>query len=106
MSGWTWLAVAIVATAVGQLFYKRASTARSRRLTVVAVGFFCLAPPSAYMALQQLSLVTVYVSTVISQLIVVMVSLTLFRERYSPRQWMALALILAGIIVFNARALP
>jgi multidrug transporter EmrE-like cation transporter len=106
MGGWGWLAAAIIATAAGQLVFKQASTTRSRRLTVVAVALFCLAPPAAYMALHHLSLATVYVSTAVSQLIVVIVSLTVLHESYSARQWAAFTLILAGVILFNSSLLP
>lgn len=98
---WLWLALALAATATGQLAFKSASTRGSRWLLLLAIATFGIAPPASYMALRGLSLATVYVSTAISQLVVVLVSIALFGERYVLRQWLALALILVGIAVFN-----
>lgn len=103
-TGWIWLGVALTATAAGQLIYKKASITRSWPLTILAIAFFCIAPPTSYMALHQLSLATVYVSTAASQILVVLSSMFLFHERYSGRQWASLALILAGILLFNSSA--
>lgn len=103
MNGWAWLAIAIAATAFGQLLFKHASVVRSRLYTLYAVAAFCIAPIAAFMALHSLSLATVYVCTAISQLIVVLASLALFGERYDPRQWAGLGLILAGVILFNLK---
>lgn len=105
-TAWAWLALALAATAAGQLVYKHASMARSRKMTILAIVIFCLAPPASFLALRHLSLATVYVSTAISQLCVVLTSMALFHERYSRRQWTSLALILAGVIIFNSSALP
>ena len=102
--GWTWLGLMLLATTIGQLLFKSASVKQSARLTVAAILIFCAAPPASFMALHTLSLATVYVSTAIAQLLVVISSLLLFRERYSFRQWTSLALILAGVLIFNSNA--
>lgn len=102
--GWGWLILALVATAVGQLTFKPAVVKRSMRLIAVAIAIFCIAPIGAFMALHTLSLATVYVSTAFSQLLVVLGSMVLFKERYVTRQWLGFAVILVGVIVFNFRA--
>jgi multidrug transporter EmrE-like cation transporter len=101
MSGWLWLGLALLATALGQLLYKDASLRRSRLRLMVAIAWFGVAPVAAYLALRSLPLATVYVSTAISQMIVVFGSMIAFGERYRPRQWLGLGLIVAGVIVFN-----
>jgi multidrug transporter EmrE-like cation transporter len=101
MNGWSWLALALLTTALGQLLYKSASLHASRARLGAAVASFCIAPVATYLALRGLSLATVYVSTAISQLIVVFGSMAFFGERYASRQWLSLALIVAGVIVFN-----
>ena len=105
-AAWAWLAVALLATAIGQLVFKHASLRRSRSGTIAAAAIFCVAPVASFLALRQLSIATVYVSTALSQIIVVMMSLELFQERYSGRQWAGLALILAGVVIFNMGAFP
>lgn len=106
MSGWAWLAIAIAATAVGQLCFKHASMKRSRAFTLYAIVSFCIAPVGAFMALHSLSLATVYICTAISQLFVVLASMALFGERYNRQQWTGLVLILAGVVLFNLKPQP
>ena len=101
MTGWFWLALALLATALGQLLYKWSALRHSRILVCAAIACFCIAPIASYLALRSMSLATVYVSTAISQLVVVFGSMISFGERYGFRQWFGLALILAGVIVFN-----
>jgi len=101
IAGWLWLGLALAATAVGQLVFKQATVRHSRVGLVVAIATFCVAPPASFMALHQLSLATVYVSTALAQLAVVLGSIALFGERYATRQWIALALIFAGVVTFN-----
>jgi multidrug transporter EmrE-like cation transporter len=103
-AAWSWLAVALLATAIGQLVYKHASLHRSRRGTIAAAGIFCVAPVAAFLALRQLSIATVYVSTALSQIIVVVMSLKVFHEKYSGQQWAGLVLILVGVVIFNSGA--
>lgn len=104
-AGWSWLIFALSMTAVGQLVFKRASMNKSWRMTILAIACFCVVPPASYLALHTLTLATVYVSTALSQVVVVLASLFAFGERYSSRQWFALVLILAGVVVFNSSAL-
>lgn len=101
MTGWAWLVLALLATAMGQLVFKQASERRSRARTVAAVALFCLVPLASYFALHTLSLATVYVSTAFTQILVVVVAMLCFGERYSAIQWAGFALILAGVVVFN-----
>jgi multidrug transporter EmrE-like cation transporter len=88
-------------TAGGQVLFKTASDRRSRSLTMAAVALFCFAPPASFFALRTLSLATVYVSTALAQLVVVLASMWLFGERYTRFQWTGLMLIVAGVITFN-----
>ena len=101
MNGWGWLALALLATALAQLLYKEASLRGSRIRLGAAIACFCIAPVASYLALRSLSLATVYVSTAISQLLVVFGSMVTFGERYGFRQWLGLTLIVAGVIIFN-----
>jgi len=106
MSGWIWLAIAIIATAIGQLLFKHASMTRSHLYTLYAIIAFCMAPIGAFMALHTLDLATVYISTAISQIFVVLASMLLFGERYNRKQWTGLTLILVGVILFNLNFKP
>lgn len=106
MSGWLWLSLGIAATACGQLLFKHARMRLSRNFTLAAIAVFVGASLSMFMALHSLSLATVYVCTAISQLLVVLASMLLFKERYVAQQWTGLGLILAGVILFNIHIQP
>lgn len=101
MSHWLWLLLALLATAGGQVLFKYASDRRSRSLVATAIMLFCLAPPASFLALRGLGLATVYVSTVLAQLLAVLAAMVLFGERYSRAQWAGFALILIGVGIFN-----
>lgn len=101
MNAWIWLGLALAATAVGQILFKYASARRSLAFTLAVIACFGVATLSAFMALQVLSLATVYVSTAICQVVVVLAAMVLFGDHYRPRQWAGLTLILFGVVVFN-----
>lgn len=101
MIAWVWLGLALLATAGGQVLFKYASVARSRPALIAAILVFCFAPPASYFALKELSLATVYLSTALAQLAVVVASMLLFDERYTRIQWAGLSLILIGVVIFN-----
>lgn len=105
MTAWLWLLAALLATAGGQVLFKYGSDSRSRLLVMTAVVLFCLAPPASFLALRDLGLATVYVSTVLAQLLAVLGAMVLFRERYSHIQWYGFALILIGVGIFNYPAI-
>jgi len=105
MTAWAWLAIALLATAVGQIVFKLAADRRSRGLSIAAAATFCLAPPASFFALRGLSLGTVYVSTAITQVLVVVAAMWCFGERYTRLQWTGLSLILAGVVLFNLKSI-
>lgn len=72
----------------------------------MALVMFGVATLAAFMALKVLSLATVYVSTALAQLMVVLASMRLFGERYQHKQWVGLALILGGVLLFNTPLIP
>lgn len=102
MTPWFWLGMALAATGVGQVLFKAHAMTRRTSLLAATVLSFCMAPPASYLALRGLPLSTVYVSTALTQLGVVLLSMLLFEERYVPVQWLGLGLILAGVVVFNS----
>lgn len=97
----SWLAVSLGCTALAQLAFKLHFRTRARLPLFCAIGLFLMVPFTTYQALRGLELATVYVATAASQLLVVLVSLALMGERYSPRQYLGFALVLSGIVIFN-----
>jgi len=96
-----WLSASLLATALAQVAFKRYFLARRRAWLAAAIALFLVVPWTTYNALRGLPLSTVYVATALSQLLVVAISLAWLRERYSRRQQLGFALVLAGVVVFN-----
>ncbi len=101
MNSISWLAIALVTTALAQVAFKLYFMKRDWRLIIVATALFAMAPYATYRALETLALATVYVATAASQLLIVVLSLAVLGERYAPRQYAGLALVLAGIVLYN-----
>ena len=101
MSPVSWLAVSLLFTALAQIAFKAYFGKRAWPMLACAIGFFLLVPFTTYNALKGLPLATVYVATAASQLLVVVMSLAFMGERYSSRQYLGFALVLAGILVYN-----
>lgn len=98
----SWLSIALVSTALAQFAFKLYFHKRERRrLLAIALALFVAAPYATYRALEELSLATVYVATAASQLLIVALSLTILREKYTLRQYGGLVLVLTGIVLYN-----
>lgn len=97
----SWLAASLACTAAAQLAFKAYFRTRHWWTLAATVALFLLVPYTTYNALRGLPLATVYVATAISQLLVVVLSLLLMGERYTPRQYAGFALVLVGIVIYN-----
>lgn len=96
-----WLSLSLACTALAQVAFKLYFGRRDMRVLASAIGLFLLVPYTTYNALKGLPLATVYVATAASQLLVVVISLVFMGERYTSRQYLGFALVLAGIVVYN-----
>ena len=97
----SWLAASLLSTAAAQITFKLYFRARRWWMLAATIALFLLVPYTTYNALRGLPLATVYVATAISQLLVVLLSLALMGERYTPRQYLGFALVLLGVVVYN-----
>ena len=70
MVSWLALLGALCATALAQLFYKLYFSAHKRAYLVLSIGCFVAASLCAYLALKQLGIGMVYMSTALTQLMV------------------------------------
>jgi drug/metabolite transporter (DMT)-like permease len=98
----SWLAASLLCTAVAQLAFKAYARKPDRWLLAVTIGLFVLVSYANYNALRGLPLGTVYVATAVSQLLVVLLSLVMLGERYTPRQYIGFAVVLLGVVVYNS----
>jgi drug/metabolite transporter (DMT)-like permease len=97
----SWLGASLLCTAAAQIAFKSYFRTYRWWTLVGTIGLFLLVPYTTYNALRGLPLATVYVATAVSQLLVVLLSLLLMGERYSPRQYIGFALVLFGIVIYN-----
>ena len=100
---WSWaaLAGALIATALGQGFFKLFFRSSTWRHLALGLCLFAAAPLCNYVALRQLAIDTVYMSTAITQLLVLGFSTSVLKEKLTRDHGIAMALILSGIIVYN-----
>lgn len=97
----TALSFAIAGTALGQFFYKRFFiTNRYRNL---GLTFACLGsvPLFTMVALRNLSLDTVYVTTSITIGITTLLAVIFLHEKLSKRDLFAIFCIMGGVVVYN-----
>lgn len=95
------LVFALMATAVGQLLFKMYYVRGKKIYLTAAFGTFVMVPLFSYLALLNLTLAYVYMSTALIHVMVLYLSYWFLREELAPTQYISVALILVGIIVFN-----
>ena len=95
------LACAIVTTTVAQLSYKLSFHKKNRVYLFFALIFFAVTPFLAFLALKELSLSFVYMSTGLTYVLVLLSARFILKEELFRRQIYAVALIAGGVVVFN-----
>ncbi|MGA7304153.1 MAG: hypothetical protein WBW88_04735 [Rhodothermales bacterium] len=98
---WIELSLALVFTALGQLCYKVYFVRRRRLYVILAITLFVLVPPFAFLALRHLGLGLVYMSTALTQLMVLGLSRVVLKERIGGAHVVAMALIVAGVVLYG-----
>ncbi|KGI78508.1 DMT family transporter [Oleiagrimonas soli] len=101
MSGWIYLAITIASTVIAQIAFKRHYITKRYLDLMVAIGLFCLAVPFTFLAAHQMGIGRVYISTALSYVLTPIAARFAFGEYLGLRQWGALTLIVAGVIVYN-----
>lgn len=95
------LGAAILTTTAGQGFYKAYHFHRRSLFLVLAVGFFIITPLFAFLALRGLGIDTVYMSTALTHVLILLVAHHCFSEVISRTRWVGVSLVLLGLVVFN-----
>ncbi len=101
MSGWVFLAITILATVAAQLAFKQYFLLRRALFLSAAVVLFCLAVLSTYFSVRELGIGRVYVGAALTYVLTPLAARRLFDEHLGRGHYVALALILAGIVVYN-----
>lgn len=97
---WAALAAALLCTAFGQVFYKMFFTAKRRRYLAIAILTFVMIPPLSYLALRNLTIGLVYMSTALTQVMVLVMSRYMLKETITRQHMLASALLVVGIILY------
>lgn len=101
MSGWLYVAASIVATVCAQISFKQYYVATRRIFLVLAIVLFALAVPFTFLAAHQMGIGRVYIVSALCYVLTPIAARYAFREYLDTRQWAALALIVAGVVVYN-----
>jgi multidrug transporter EmrE-like cation transporter len=101
MIAWSCLALSLLATVAAQLFFKQFHRAGRRIHVLVAIALFVLAVPLTVFAARDLGIGRVYIATALTYVLAPIAAGIAFGERLRRQQWLALAAILAGVILYN-----
>jgi multidrug transporter EmrE-like cation transporter len=97
---WSALVAGLVFTAAGQVQFKHYYTTRRRLDLFSALALFGLVPVVNFLALRGLSFGLVYMSTAVTQVLVLVMCWVFLGEKLQRSSLPGVALILAGIIVY------
>lgn len=96
------LILAIILTTLGQISYKfYARNGKKKIFIILSFIGFIFVPYCSYKALTNLSIDTVYMSTAIVIVLLLIASKILFNEHIPPARILGALLVLAGIIIYN-----
>ena len=95
------LLAALVFTTVGQLLFRLYYVRTKKIYFAAALGTFMAVPVFSYLALLNLTLAFVYMSTALIHVLVLILSHIFLHEQFTKKQFISISLIVMGIIVFN-----
>jgi len=95
------LCLALLLTAVGQLLFRMYYVRCHKSYLAFALGTFLVVPVFSYFALLNLSLAFVYMSTAFTHVLVLGFSYVFLNEHLETKQYISMAFIVFGIVIFN-----
>lgn len=98
---YVYLACAIGFTATAQLFFKLFNQKHRLAYLLLSIALFGLTPFMSYLALKELELSVVYMSTAITYVLVMYLARIVLKETIDKRQIYAVSLIVVGVLTFN-----
>ena len=100
MTFYIYLALMVVMTAFGQIFFKNYFTNKKKINIILAIILFVATPYFAYEALKGLSMDIVVITSSIIIVIVHLGSIWMIKETQSWYEFVGIGLILAGLITY------
>lgn len=101
MIAWLALAASLLCTAGAQLCFKSYHLRRRRSRLLLTLALFAVAVPSTMLAMGSLGVGRVYVAAALTYVATPLLAVRFFGERLHGAQVAGLALITAGVIVYN-----
>ncbi|NOH04648.1 MAG: EamA family transporter [Chloroflexi bacterium] len=94
------LLVSYIVTALGQVIYKLFAHTRNKWHFLGAVAFFIIAPFTSYIALKRIEVGMVFIGAAFSQILIMLMSHYILRERITRDHLIATAFILLGLVMY------
>jgi multidrug transporter EmrE-like cation transporter len=101
MIDWIALALCLLCTVCAQLYFKSYHIGHRRAHLLLAVILFAAAVPNTMLAARGLGIARVYIAAALTYVAAPLLAIRLFDERIGRLQAVGLALILAGVVVYN-----
>lgn len=95
------LALALLSTAIGQMLFKMYYLRTNKQYLIAAMITFLAVPLFSYLALLNLTLAFVYMSTAMIHVLVLAMSHYFLDEVLTRKHYVSMSLIILGIITFN-----
>ena len=98
---WVSLVISIFSITVGQISYKLFSRNKKWGLLLVAIAGFVLAQIANYLALRSIDVGITYMFMGSNQILILLASVFLLKEKISRTQIFAILLIVLGILLYG-----
>ena len=92
---------AVLTTALGQFFYKKFALNKKKIYLIISVSLFAIVPLFNFIALKEISIDIVYMSTSLTIILVIFLSKVFLNEKVDIKLYSGVLIILLGIIIYN-----
>ncbi len=94
------LFVAVTSTALGQFFYKKYMISLNKQYYLLAIFLFLITPLCSFIALKNIAIDMVYISTSLTILFVIVLSRIFLKEQVGKRRYVGIGFILLGVVLY------
>jgi|CXWL01.1.fsa_nt_gi drug/metabolite transporter (DMT)-like permease len=97
---WAALSISYIVTAFGQVVYKLFAHTKNRWHFLWAITFFIVAPFTSYIALKKIEVGMVFIGAAISQVLIMVMSHYVLKEKITKDHIISTVLILLGLFLY------
>lgn len=97
---WLALTITYIVTAIGQVTYKLFAKTKNLGHLIWSIAFFIIAPFTNYVALKRIPSGTVFIGAATSQVLIIVMSRYVLKEKISRDHIISMAFILLGLLAF------